>query len=83
MNNLDIFICDTRGNFYLGIRLEVVEQITRQERLRRNSRIWRINHPHRYKKHLEYVRDWKRRNKDRVEELEQEVDMQVSENDVC
>ena len=107
MNNLDIFICDTGGNFYLGIRLEVVEQITRQERLRRNSRIWRINHPNRYKKHLEYVRDWKRRNKDRirvknvlrkehmliinsnkkwkneVEELEQEVDMQVSENDIC
>jgi hypothetical protein len=45
MNNLDIFICDTRGNFYLGIRLEVVEQITRQERLRRNSRTWRINPP--------------------------------------
>jgi len=68
MNNLDIFICDTRGNFYLGIRLEVVEQVTRQERLRRNSRIWRINHRNRYKKHLEYLRDWKRRNKDRIRE---------------
>jgi hypothetical protein len=45
MKNPDIFICDTRGNFYLGIRLEVVEQITRQERLRRNSRTWRINPP--------------------------------------
>ena len=52
------------------IRLELDEQITRQERLRRNSRIWRINHPNRYKKHLEYVRDWKRRNKDRIREYQ-------------
>ena len=62
---------DTRGNFYLGIRLPTKDnadkpKLTKKERLRVNTKNWKKNNPDKYKEHQEYVKEWKRNNKDRV-----------------
>ena len=62
---------DTRGNFYLGIRLPIKDnadkpKLTKKERLRVSAENWKKNNPDKYKEHQEYVKEWKRNNKDRV-----------------
>ena len=67
---------DTRGNFYLGIRLPTKDyvdkpKLTKKERLRLNTKKWNENNPDKYKEHQEYVKEWKRNNKDRVKQKQQ------------
>lgn len=64
---------DTGGNFYLGIRLPVKygdKPKTKKERVRVNASNWKENNPNKYKAHLEYVKQWKRDNKDRVKQTQ-------------
>lgn len=76
-----IRLMDTRGNFYLNVRLPKSgcgraqktgkSHISKQERNRLTAKRWKENNPLKYQKHLKYVSQWRKDNRKKALEYNQ------------